>query len=186
MSQQSPSRYALPISGMVGAMVMVLLVVGGFVAFRAVNRDNKPTPVSTVDYSGYVRSGRDDGKLAILAPAHTPDGWRATSAQYTTGVAPHWHLGVLTASGRYVGLEEGLAPASDQVDQYVDQNATRGTSLTIGGSTWQSWTDSGGDYALVQSRPARQKGATESVVVVGSAPPAQIRAYVETLSDTAR
>lgn len=186
MSQQTPSRYALPISGMVGAMVMVLLVVGGFVAFRALNRDNKPTPVSTVDYSGYVKSGRGDGKLTILAPSHTPDGWRATSAQYTTGVDPHWHLGILTASGRYVGLEEGLAPVSDQVEQYVGKDATRGRSVTIGGRTWQSWTDPGGDYALAQSRPARQRGATESVLVVGSASPSQIRSFAESLSDSAR
>jgi hypothetical protein len=45
------------------------------------------------------------------------------------------------------------------------------------------WRDSGGDYALVRRTAAPHGRDPETVLVVGSAPDAQIRAFAGTLAD---
>lgn len=181
MSQQSP-RYERSTRGMLAALVVVVIGVAAFVGVRGLLSNNAATPVQTVDYQGWVRSGRDDGKLRILAPEPMPRGWRATSVTYATGSEPRWHLGMLTEHGRYVGLEEQWASASELVQQYVDTDAVRGKAVQIAGRTWRAWTDKGGDYALVNSRPSKVKRHPESIVVVGDAPPEEIRQFVADLT----
>jgi hypothetical protein len=178
---RQPNRYELPWTSMLGALVVVVGVVAAFVVWRAVNRDNEPVPPETVDFTPWLASVHDDGKLHGFAPASMPAGWRATSASYTAGVSPHWHLGVLTGDGQYVGLEEGIDPLTDQVHRYVDPAAKRGPDVQVDGDLWQSWTDSGGDYALVRQQPAPTGGVPETVVVVGSASRSQLRAYAASL-----
>ena len=83
----------------------------------------------------------------MLAPDRLPLGWKATSATYTRGVSPTWHLGMLTDDTKYVGVEEARESIEDLVEEHVDENAKRGKDVTIGGEKWQTWTDSDGDYA---------------------------------------
>jgi len=181
MSQPS-RRYERSNRGMLAALLVVVVGVAAFVGVRGLLSTNTATPVQTVDYHGWVKSGRDDGKLLILAPQPMPSGWRATSVTYATGSAPRWHLGMLTDQGRYVGLEEQWASPSEMVQQFVDANAVRGKAVRIAGRSWRVWTDSGGDYALVNTRPSKVKDHPESIVVVGDAPPEQIRRFVASLS----
>lgn len=178
--QGQPSRYQRSTSGMIGAMVVVLLATGAYVGFRALNRDNEPTPVRTVDYTSWVRAGRADGKLGTFAPEQLPHGWRATSARYTTGTDPRWHLGILTDKGDYVGIEESLDPPADLVNQYVDPAASElGPAKVRGDLRWTAYHDDGGDYGLVAE--PRGKGR-ETLLVVGSAPHAEIRAFAARLT----
>ena len=68
----------------------------------------------------------------------------------------------------------------DLVQQYVDADAVQGKDVTIGGETYQTWTDARGDYAV--SRTVRAKGTgRESFLVVGSAPPGTVRDFADTL-----
>ncbi len=161
-------------------MLITLAAVVGFVALRGLLRDNESTPVRTVDYSRTLQMGRDEGRLAMLAPSRLPDGWRATSAGYTTGPAPTWHLGLLTAEEKYVGVEEAQAGVTEMVHQHVDPDATRDGSVRIGGESWQVWRDSGGDYAVVRSLRG-PKRARETVLVVGSAAEGQVRELARSL-----
>lgn len=174
---RTPGRagaYQRSSGGLVGAMVITVLVVLAFVVFRGVTRDNESTPVRSVDYQAMVRAGRADHKLVLVAPESLPHGWEATSATYLTGVSPTWHLGLLTDRRKYVGVEEARASIRDLVEQHVDQAAERGKDVVIGGATWQTWTDAGGDYAV--ARELKAAGSpVESWVVVGTAPEAQIR-----------
>ena len=110
-----------------------------------------------------------------MAPPSLPDGWKATSASYDTGTTPIWHLGMLTDKGKYVGVEEALGGVQDLVEQHVDENAVQGKDVTIGGETYQTWTDAGGDYAVSRTVPI--EGGTESYLVVGTAPHASIRDF---------
>lgn len=173
-------RYRRTSGGLVAALVITVGAVLAFVAFRGLIRDNEPTPVRTVDYARTVKMGRQQGQLAMLAPTRLPRGWRATSAAYVPGPAPTWHLGLLTAAEKYVGVEEARATVDDMVRQHVDENATRGGSVQLGGARWQVWRDSGGDYAVVRSLrgPKREQ---ETVLVVGSAPESQVRELAATL-----
>jgi uncharacterized protein DUF4245 len=178
---RTPNRYELPWTSMVGALAVVIAVVAAFVVWRAVNRDNSVEPTPTVDYQSWLKAARSDGRLVGVAPTALPRGWRPTSARYDSGVSPHWHLGLLTAHRQYVGLEEGLDPLDDQVHRFVDDNASRGRDVVLDGVKWQTWTDSGGDYAVVRQQPAPKGDVQETVLVVGSASPAEVRSLAESL-----
>jgi hypothetical protein len=184
MSESRPgaTRYQRTSGGLIGAMIVTVLFVVAFVAFRGFVRDNDSTPVRTVDYQSWVKSGRGDGKLAVYVPSPLPKGWEATSAAYDTGTQPAWHLGLLTKDRKYVGVEESRDSTRDLVDAHVDPEATRGKDVRVDGVTWQTWRDPGGDYALVR-RLDGPDGTPESVLLVGSAPEAQIRDVAASLSD---
>ena len=176
----SAPRYPRTSSGLVGAMVVTVIAVLGFAAFRALTRDNEPTPIRSVDYSVSLKAGRADEKLLVLAPDRLPSGWKATSATYTPGTKAAWHLGMLTGTRKYVGVEESRSSIEDLATEHVDVNAERGKDVTIAGETWQTFTDAGGDYAVARS--LRSGGATvESWIVVGTAPEKQIRDFAGTL-----
>ncbi len=168
------ARYSRTSGGLIGAMIVTVLAVLAFVGFRALTTDHDPTPVQTVDYVAVAKASRSDGKLKILVPEPLPSGWKATSATYTRGASPAWHLGMLTTSGRYVGVEEAAASVQDLATEHVDPDAKPGKDVTIGGETWQTFTDAGGDYAVARSGTACDDDV-DSVLVVGTAPEKQIR-----------
>ncbi len=173
------ARYERSFGGLVGAMLVTVLAVVAFAAFRTVTSDKEPIPVRAVDYTAEVTRAREDKQLVVMAPDRLPLGWKATSATYTGGVSATWHLGTLTDDRDYVGLEEAGASIKDLVEEHVDTTAKRGEDVTIGGETWQTWTDSGGDYAVARSL---QGAATvESVLVVGTAPEDEIREFAGSL-----
>jgi hypothetical protein len=176
MVTEAEARRLRPfMSGIVALAVALVAAIGWYYLGRP---DESQQPVRTVEWKPWVKAGRADGKLLVLAPAELPSGWRATSASYVAGVAPHWHLGMLTGNGKFVGLDEGRDTVSDLVEQNVDANAVRGAEVRIDGLAWQVWTDSGGDYALVRTVNGAKP---ENVIVVGSAPEAEIRSFVASL-----
>ncbi len=175
-------RYQRSTGGLLGALIVSVVAVLAIAGLRALTSDPEPTPVRAVDYSAMMRAGRADAKLLVLAPERLPAGWTATSATYTTGGSPTWHLGMLTDQRKYVGVEESGASVRSLVTEHVDVNAERGADVTIAGETWQVWTDSGGDYAVVRTLPG-PKGQSETVVVVGSAPETAIREFAATLHE---
>jgi hypothetical protein len=175
-------RYQRSSGGLIGALLVTVAAVLAFVGFRALTSEDKAIPVRAVDYTAAVQSARADGKLLVLAPARLPVGWKATSATYTRGLSPTWHLGLLTGDSKYVGVEEARTSIEDLVEEHVDEAAERGKEVTVGTERWQSWTDAGGDYAV--ARVVRgPRGAEQSVLVVGSAPAAQVRQLAASLTD---
>lgn len=174
MSEQ-PGRYRRSASGMVGAMLVSLAVIAAFVAFRGIVRTQPQSPpVEPVDYQQTLHYARGQADFPLLGPASLPKGWRATSVSFVPRPV-RWHLGVLTDKEKYVGLEQARDSVGDLVDTYVDPQAARGGSVRIGGSVWQSWSDTGGDYALTRS----EGGVT--TLVVGTAGSGVITDYVKSL-----
>ena len=169
-----PARYSRTSGGLLGALLVTVLLVVAFVGFRSFFTDESSTPVREVDYAAQVRAARAADGLAVLAPARLPLGWKATSATYTPGSRPSWHLGLLTDDGEYVGVEESTASIEDLVEEHVDADAERGPDVTIAGEEWQTWTDAGGDYAVARSTGG-VGGTREAWLVVGTAPEADIR-----------
>jgi hypothetical protein len=160
---------------MVGAMIVLVLVVALFVAFRAINRTQPENTVDAVDYSRPAEFAREQARFPLLAPAELPEGWRATSVRFTNGRDQAWHVGFLTGSDQYVGLEQADAPAENLVEEHVDENATEGSPVTIDGDEWQSWTDEGGDTALVRETDA------VTTLVVGTVDQETLVEFVHTL-----
>ena len=183
---RAPARgggsYQRSASGLLGAMVATVLAVVAFVAFRGLTRDNEPTAVPAVDWHISYQAARADNKLQVLAPPGSlPSGWKATSVSYLPGAEPAWHLGMLTAKGKYVGIDESTDHLDGLVQRYVDQDASRGKDVVVDGERWQVFTDARGDYALGRSIPGSGGQTIESQLVGGSAPPATVREFAATL-----
>jgi hypothetical protein len=168
-------RYQRSFSGMVGAMVVLLLVVAAFVAFRSAVRDDPASPVQAVDYLHPAEFARSEARFEVLVPSALPEGWIASSVRWTGGREQSWHLGLLTGERKYVGLEQADRPASGMVADFVDADAVRGEDVELDGRSWQQWSDSGHDVALVQE----QRGVT--TLVVGSVPEATLEEFVTSL-----
>lgn len=160
---------------MIGALLVLLAVIATFVFFRAINRNDPPNPVQAVDYQQTTTFARGHARFDLVAPKTLPAGWRATSVSFTPGLNAHWHLGQLTGQDRYVGLEQGDAPVRSMLTTYVDPDPAPGKAVTIRGTTWAAWSDSGGDQALVH-----RQGKT-TTLVVGTVPQSVLVGYVDTL-----
>ena len=93
---EQPGRYQRSVSGMVGAMVVLLLVMAAYVGFRALNRDELEVEPETVDYLEAVQFAQDADWTVVYPPA-VPEGWRSTSVESQQGEA--WGIGFLTPDG---------------------------------------------------------------------------------------
>jgi hypothetical protein len=184
MSQsQTPTggRYQRSTGGLLGAMIVTVLAVVAIAGLNALKTDRPETPVRAVDYEAMVRAGRADAKLVVMAPPSLPSGWKATSATYSTGSSPTWHLGMLTDDGKYVGVEEALGGVKPLVEEHVDADAVQGKDVLIDGVMYQTWTDADGDYAVSREVEAENGTTAESWLVVGTAPASEIRDFAATL-----
>jgi hypothetical protein len=171
---EQPGRYQRSFSGLIGAMVVLLLVVGAFVVFRGLFRTDAEVTVRAVDYQRTQSFAQEQIDFPILAPETLPEGWRATSVRFVPD-PPRWHLGVLTDEDRYIGLEQSRSSEKKMVETYVDRDAVRGEPVKVAGDTWQMWTDEGGDTALTRVEDE------VTVLVVGTPDLEVLVEYVETL-----
>lgn len=145
---------------MVGAMVVLVAVVVGFVVFRDANRSDPADPVRAVDYSRDADFAREQASFDLVAPPSLPEGWRATTVEYVPGPHDRWHLGMLTGQDRYVGLEQSGDSVDTMLETHVDATTDEGEPVLVDGVRWSTYTDSGGDLALVR----RAAGTTTLVV----------------------
>ncbi len=175
MSERA-GRYARTFPGLAGAMIVVVAAVLAFVAFRALVRGDVPDPAHDVEYAAPLRYARAESALDVLAPDPLPDGWRVTSVRYTPAPAESWHLGMLTGDERYAGLEQADRPEAAMVREYVAPDAEAGDPVVVDGRRWRTWSDDGGDHALV-----RRSGGT-TTLVVGSASQDDLVTLVESLA----
>lgn len=159
---------------MVGAMAILLAVIVAFVLLRDLNRDDPESPVEPLDYRPSLAFAREQASFEVVAPDRLPPGWEATNVEFTPDPS-RWHLGVLTDQGRYVGLEQAVASQTSMVQTYVDGDASHGNDVTIDGQTWSSWSDSGGDSALVRT------GGKVTTLVVGTVEQGVLVDYVQSL-----
>jgi hypothetical protein len=174
MSEQA-GRYQRSFPGMVGAMVVLLLVIGAFVGFRDLNRTDPADPVKAVDYKSPLRFARDEAHFPVLGPTRLPEGWIATSARFENVDEESWHLGLLTGQREYVGLEQSGDSVSTMVEEFVDGDAVRGGDVTVDGAPWETWSSADGDRALV-----REAGDV-TTLVVGTVPESTLEKFITTL-----
>jgi hypothetical protein len=150
---EKPGRYERSSSGMVGALIVTLLVILGFVAFRALNRADVDVQPDRVDYLAQVGYAQRSG-AELVYPSSLPTGWFATNLDLSLGSKPELRLSMLTGDGKdgeYVGFVQSPVPVPELLTTYVDAEPTAGPDVTTSGvvTQWQTWTDSGGDTALV-------------------------------------
>ncbi len=173
-TRNQPGRYQRSFSGMVGAMLLLVLIVAGYALLRDLNRSDPADPVEPVDWRSTAAYARDEAGFEVLAPQRLPQGWIATSVRFGRGDQESWHLGVLTDQRRYIGLEQSEDSAGTMVETFVDEEAEADGEVSVAGQTWQVWRDEE-DTALV-----RESGDI-TTLVVGTVGREQLEDYVELL-----
>jgi len=171
---EQPGRYQRSASGMIGALVVTLLVILAYVAFRAFNRTDLDVKPQHVDYLAQVRYAQEAGSHVVY-PSRLPAGWYATQITLSPGTPLEMELSMLTGEGEYVGIVESPESAPELLTTYVDPHPQAGGPATVDGSVerrWDTWTDSGGDTALVARRGHGR--SAESLLVFGTASRAQL------------
>jgi hypothetical protein len=164
---------------MVGAMIVTLLVILAFVAFRALNRDELRVEPHAVDYLQVVE-GLQGSDLEPAYPAKLPKGWEATRAVFDTEHLA-WELDLLTADKRYIGIRQATMRDKDLVEEYVDDEAEQGkpAAFDTGVATeWTSWDVDDDDTAYTavlglqrgdEPNPDLERGKGSTLLVFGSA-----------------
>lgn len=152
-----------------GVLALVILAIWGFGKIFTQTPD-APTP--SVDYAATLKSARPAADFALLAPPALPAGWKATSVRFDP---QSWHLGVLTADGDYIGLEQAKISVDRAADQFAKGSAAAGTAR-IGSETWN--VRKGPRHYLTYVRS--QGGLT--TLVTGDAPRRTVEGYISSLS----
>ena len=170
------ARYSRSFSGMIGAMVVLVLVVLAFVAFRAVNRNDAATEVEAVDYAGPADYARETADFTVRVPEELPEGWKATSVRFDQGRDQSWHLGVLTDEEKYLGLEQADRSVADMVAEFVGEDTEEAGEVDLDGQAWQLYRDrEDDDLALVA------EDADVITLVVGSVGQDTLTTYTRSL-----
>jgi len=175
---EQPGRYTRSASGMVGALVVTVLVILGFVAFRAFNRSELEVRPDRVDYLSQVRFAQQAG-ADVVYPAGLPTGWYATRVSFSSEGPPELTMSMLTGDGDYVGFTQSRATLGELLTDYVDAHPEAGAPVKVDGSlvpTWSSWTDAGGDTALAATR------GRETLLVFGTASEREIEELAASLT----
>lgn len=161
MSEQ-PGRYQRSASGMVGAMVVLLLIIGAYVGVRALNREELEVGPERVDYlaaAGFAQ----ESDWTVVYPATVPDAWKPTSLESRPGEA--WGIGFVTPDG-FAGLRQSDDSPTDLLTTYVGEDAAELGPVEIEGTStpWRAYEDSGGDLGFLGVVDGEQ------VLVYGSSP----------------
>ena len=177
MSEQ-PSRYTRSFSGMIGALIVTVLFVLAFVAWRGLFRADVDTTPVAVDWQESVELAQQ-ADLPVVHPRELPAGWTATSVDLFAGDEPRWGLGVLTDEGKFIGIRQQDTSVDALVELYVDEKAEAGDDASVPSDvtdTWQTWSDDGGDHGYSTELD------DDAVLVYGSAPVEDIEAYLGLLT----
>ncbi|WP_235737975.1 DUF4245 family protein, partial [Nocardioides alcanivorans] len=180
MSGQRGGRYERSFGGMIGALVVTLAVIIGFVLFRALVREDLEITRETVAYEPVVRAFQDGGDLTIAYPPELPAGWRSVGAGPSGN---GWSLDVLTEDDEFsVGLRQEARSVPEMLRVYVNDEgqAEKDGSVELSSdlaSEWDVYRDSSdGDYVLVA------EVGEQHLMVFSRAPEKTVQAYVESLT----
>lgn len=180
VSDQSGAARQYPRSagGLIGSIIVVVAVVIAFVIFRDFFSKDLNVEQSPVDYLEAVGAAQGVGQQ-VAYPTSLPAGWRATSVDYDPTDGLTWGIGILTDDDQFVGIRQEDGPVADLLTTYVDENPVAGKDVEVPSaiaSTWQTWTDTGGDQAYAADL------ADQTVLVYGSASTADQRELLGLLS----
>jgi hypothetical protein len=164
---------------MVGAMLITLIALGGFVGFRALNRTDLEVRPEPVDYLAVAGRAQDEA-LRPVYPRELPDGWIANSAEASPLARnPAWGMGMLTGQDRFVGIQQGNQSLDSLLATFVDESPEPAGEIEVSGSVaarWQVFVDDAGDTAY-----AAEVGE-ENVIVYGSAPKSDLLSVLALLT----
>lgn len=165
MAARTKRRGHENVTDMLRSLGLVLGVVLVVALFFQSSGDGRPAADETLTIN--VGTAARAASFQVLVPQGLPDGWTATSSRVTlpdqTGGPVALHVGYLTPTSTYAGLEQSDQPAEAFIASVTRQAQPVGT-VPVDGETWQLWrNDQTGDTALTRTQSGR------TVVVVGGA-----------------
>lgn len=173
----TPARHQRSTAGLIGALLVTVLVIVAFVAFRGVFRTDVDTTPVTVDLEEAVAGARDAG-LRPVHPERLPEGWKATSVEVRPTPDAVWSVGMLTTGGDYVGIRQADESASALLTEHVDEDVRERGPVEVSSpvaSEWTAYDDEGGDVGYVTDL------GEGTVLVYGSAPAAEVEGFLTLL-----
>lgn len=175
-----PGRYERSPSALVGAMIILLVVMGAYVAFRAVTRDQPDLRPEAVDYLNTVAVVQKAGREAVY-PESLPAGWIATRTVIGEAPDEDWGVNMLTEDGSFAGVRLDADSLDVLLSAFVDEKPTEGDAIDVPGAIeprWRMFTDEGGDTAYAAER---ETGAW--LIVYGSAGSNDLLELIGSLTD---
>ncbi len=171
------SGYQRSVPGLTGALIAVLVLIAAIWGLSRFQHRDPADPTPSIDYASELAAAQESAPFDVLAPDSLPPGWRATSAAWRPGAGESsWHLGLLTAQGEYVGLEQGNSPPTDFVKTHTPATEP-GEPVVVAGQPWETLSASGGrEHALVR----QDDGVT--TVITGTAPMSELEAFAASLT----
>lgn len=162
-AERAPSRANPSLADIVRSMVLLLVIVAVIVAYQRFYTDEDVQFRAPVNVESALTQARAAAPYDVVGAASLPAGWQATSVRYTPGPDTRWHVGYLTPSEEYAGLEQTDGSAAELLEE-VAPGAEPIGAADVSGDTWRVLIDDErGDTTLLRS-------ASDSVIAVtGSA-----------------
>jgi hypothetical protein len=177
-SANGPGRYQRSAGGLVAALVITVVAVGGLLWVLSLFRADTDIRPDEVDYLQIASEAQDAG-LAPVYPSSLADGWVATAYDVEPGDQPVLEIRMLTNDERFVGLHQEAADAATLLREAGVEDATPTDIYSVQGSVaeaWQGYEDEDGDTAYAAEVDDR------TVLVYGSAPPEDLEDLIGRLT----
>lgn len=187
MSEQEPpkvgsaGRYQRSASGLVGAIIVVVVVVGAILGYRSLFSSETEIEPDDIDFLPVIARAQEEG-FAPVYPARLPKDWIATTVDLEASEGT-FGLSLLTDDEEYVGIRQSSDSLGTLLSTYVDdKEVDDADDLTVEDpesglpTLWEGHQDRGGDTAY------SAEVGDDTVLVFGSASPAQLREVVEELT----
>ena len=161
--ERAPSRANPSLGDILRSMVLLLALVGLVAAYQRFYTDDDVEFRAPVNVESALTQAREAAPYEVVGPGALPSGWEATSVRYTPGQDARWHVGYLTPSQEYAGLEQTDGSEAELLEE-VAPGAEPIGATDVSGETWRMLLDDErGDTTLVRS-------TSDSVIAVtGSA-----------------
>lgn len=178
-SEGRPGRYQRSVGGLIAALVVTVVVIGGVLWFLGLFRDQPETRPSAADYLPDVAAAQG-AQLDPVYPASLPDGWIVASFEvYDAATDPTLETRLFTDDDAFVGIHQQAASESALIRELVEEDAEPTDVYAAERSVaeaWQGYQDDGGDAAYAT------RVGDDVVVVYGSVAPEELQAVIERLT----
>ena len=178
-AQGQPSRYTRSFNGMTGALIVTVLAVLAFVAWRGLWRSD----VDDASRKPWTGRRASSSRSRQTSRSSTPASCRPGGRPPAPSSPPATTRGGASACSPTTVASSGSGSrtrrSTDLVELYVDEDAEAGDDATVTSDitdTWQTWSDDGGDVGY-----STELG-DEALLVYGSAPAEDIETYLGLLT----
>lgn len=169
-----PGKYQRSFGGLVAALVITVVLIGGVLWFLGLFRPDVEIEREPIAYRDEIGALQRAGVKPVY-PESLPEDWIATGIDTRQG----FQLQMLTGGENFVGIQQDAASVDELLERHVDEDATPTEILEVQGSVapaWQGYEDEGGDAAY------SAEVGKQVVLVYGSASPEELQDLIGRLT----